>query len=311
MNLLKNTPPEPASVCSKGAVCPNQDGYRWWQPRFLGIALAALALLGSSKIKGCEEDVTFLEGTGVSATTTTEPTTSTIATTTTTFVVTTTLIPTTTTTEDTITTTTLPEDEELEALTKSGTLSGAVDSDRDGLSDEEERRLGTDPLNPDSDFDGYLDGYEVKIGTDPLDSRSLPKSPQAVENLLATERQRFGVFDSDGDGLPDDFERTLGLDPENPDTDGDGQEDGVELLNGTDPLTANPPPLDSDGDGLSDEIENLLGSSKTSVDTDRDGLPDPFEFLFSNDPYNPILMVMVCLMDMIHKADIIASVENY
>jgi len=42
------------------------------------------------------------------------------------------------------------------------------DTDKDGLSNEEEEKFGTDPLNPDSDGDGYLDGIEVKNGYDPL-----------------------------------------------------------------------------------------------------------------------------------------------
>lgn len=65
-----------------------------------------------------------------------------------------------------------------------------LDSDQDGLTDEEEKQLGTDidsvdtdkdklfdreevkvyktdPLNPDTDGDGFLDGEEVKSGYDP------------------------------------------------------------------------------------------------------------------------------------------------
>jgi hypothetical protein len=43
-----------------------------------------------------------------------------------------------------------------------------LDSDQDGLSDEEEKSLGTDPYNKDTDNDGYSDGVEVKTGYDPL-----------------------------------------------------------------------------------------------------------------------------------------------
>lgn len=43
-----------------------------------------------------------------------------------------------------------------------------LDSDQDGLSDEEEKTMGTDPRNADSDKDGYSDGSEVKGGYDPL-----------------------------------------------------------------------------------------------------------------------------------------------
>ncbi|HFC76674.1 MAG TPA: hypothetical protein ENJ27_00365 [Candidatus Moranbacteria bacterium] len=43
-----------------------------------------------------------------------------------------------------------------------------LDTDQDGLSDQEEVVYGTDPKNPDSDGDGYSDGTEVKSGYDPL-----------------------------------------------------------------------------------------------------------------------------------------------
>jgi len=44
----------------------------------------------------------------------------------------------------------------------------SADSDKDGLSDEEEKKLGTDPNKADTDGDGFLDGQEVKDGYDPL-----------------------------------------------------------------------------------------------------------------------------------------------
>jgi eukaryotic-like serine/threonine-protein kinase len=50
-----------------------------------------------------------------------------------------------------------------------GTPGAFVDSDGDGLSDTQERLIGTDPMNPDTDGDGLTDGQEVLIyGTDPL-----------------------------------------------------------------------------------------------------------------------------------------------
>jgi len=49
-----------------------------------------------------------------------------------------------------------------------GTNPNLIDSDNDGLSDYEEVTIYfTDPLNPDTDGDGYLDGAEVKAGYDP------------------------------------------------------------------------------------------------------------------------------------------------
>ena len=43
-----------------------------------------------------------------------------------------------------------------------------ADTDPDGVSDAEERTLGTDPANPDSDNDGVNDGTEVAQGRNPL-----------------------------------------------------------------------------------------------------------------------------------------------
>lgn len=48
------------------------------------------------------------------------------------------------------------------------------DSDGDGLTDEEEAELGTNPYNPDSDGDGYMDGEEVGAYTDPWDADDHP-----------------------------------------------------------------------------------------------------------------------------------------
>jgi hypothetical protein len=42
------------------------------------------------------------------------------------------------------------------------------DADQDGLSDNEEKTYGTDPLKADTDGDGYSDGAEVQSGYDPL-----------------------------------------------------------------------------------------------------------------------------------------------
>lgn len=42
------------------------------------------------------------------------------------------------------------------------------DFDRDGLSNGEEKSLGTDQNNPDTDGDGYSDGVEIESGYDPL-----------------------------------------------------------------------------------------------------------------------------------------------
>lgn len=43
-----------------------------------------------------------------------------------------------------------------------------IDTDEDGLSDKDELRYKSDPLIKDSDGDGYLDGEEVRNGYDPM-----------------------------------------------------------------------------------------------------------------------------------------------
>ena len=91
---------------------------------------------------------------------------------------------------------------------------GQVDSDGDGLSLGEERRLGTDPTLVDTDGDTLSDGDEVSVyDTEPL------------------------VVDTDGDGLDDATELgTPFTDPLNPDFDGGGELDGAEVAAGRDPL---------------------------------------------------------------------------
>src|SRR6476661_2134389 len=46
-------------------------------------------------------------------------------------------------------------------------LAGAVDTDQDGLSDDYEAQIHTDPTQADSDHDGLPDSLEVTLGTNP------------------------------------------------------------------------------------------------------------------------------------------------
>lgn len=54
------------------------------------------------------------------------------------------------------------------AENKDSSSGSFLDSDQDGLSDQEELAYRTDPFNRDTDTDGYSDGTEVKSGYDPL-----------------------------------------------------------------------------------------------------------------------------------------------
>lgn len=92
---------------------------------------------------------------------------------------------------------------------------GGKDSDADGLTDEEEQKIGTNPFDPDTDHDGLNDYDEVKVyHTDPLNP------------------------DTDYDGLKDGAEVfNYKTNPLLRDTDGGGVADGHEVIeDGTNPL---------------------------------------------------------------------------
>lgn len=88
--------------------------------------------------------------------------------------------------------------------------------------------------------------------------------------------------DSDGDGLPDDWETrhfgNLDLGPDD-DPDQDGLANSGEYDHGTDPNDA-----DTDGDGLGDAVEASSQTSPTDPDSDDDGLSDGDEVLYQTDP---------------------------
>ena len=62
-----------------------------------------------------------------------------------------------------------------------------LDSDRDGLSDKEEKSLGTDPGKSDTDNDGYSDKVEINTGYNPL-------QPAPGDKLInETEKQNISL----------------------------------------------------------------------------------------------------------------------
>lgn len=89
-------------------------------------------------------------------------------------------------------------------------------------------------------------------------------------------------LDSDGDGLSDAEEATLGTDANNADTDGGGVDDGTEVSNGTDPLDSTDDAVDTDQDGLSDADEALYGTDAANPDTDGERLSDGDEVHIHN-----------------------------
>ena len=146
------------------------------------------------------------------------------------------------------------------------------DADADGLSNDTELRLHTDPLEVDTDRDGIRD--DVEVG--PL----------------------HAPYDTDGDGR---------IDPLDEDSDADGAQDRVERGNGASPADTDGDNLpdyrdpDSDDDGVKDDADNcriIINASQADLDgdgqgnvcdseMDGDGLENEQEAAWGLDPRNP------------------------
>lgn len=185
---------------------------------------------------------------------------------------------------------------------------GDADYDKDGLTNDRERILGTDPNNPDTDGDGLTDGQEVeKYKTSPLKPDTDDDGLTDYEEVMKYQTNPLNA-DSDQDGLKDGEEISRKLEPLNPDTDKDGLIDGDEVNKyQTDPLkpdtdgdslsdgdeilkyNTNPKALDSDKDGLNDGDEvNIYKTNPSLDDTDSDGLKDGLEInQYKTDPLKP------------------------
>ncbi|MEB4590941.1 hypothetical protein VSS37_08135, partial [Candidatus Thiothrix sp. Deng01] len=143
----------------------------------------------------------------------------------------------------------------------------------------------TDPFNQ-----PVLAGGNNSAGTNPGNQfTNLGWGSQDENNYLGNygtgNADCTASLDSDGDGLKDGEERTLGTDPTKADTDGDGLPDGVEVsTTKTDPTKA-----DTDGDGLNDGVEvNTTKTDPLKPDTDGDGLNDGVEVnTTKTDPLKP------------------------
>jgi len=133
------------------------------------------------------------------------------------------------------------------------------DSDRDGLSDNEEFIYQTDPTNKDSDDDGLGDYFEFSLSSpghklDPLSPDSPCDTP--ISNIWP---------DSDLDGFTDCEEFVKGTHRYIPDTDKDGIPDAIEFIAGTNPLD-DQLVLDSDFDGIFDYFELRMHTNVRSND---------------------------------------------
>ncbi len=158
----------------------------------------------------------------------------------------------------------------------------SADNDHDGLTNKEEKELGTDPNNADTDGDGLSDGDEVlKYHTDPLKADTDGDGLSDGDEVMKYHTNPLKA-DTDGDGLSDGDEvLKYHTDPLKVDTDGDGLSDGDEVLKyHTDPLKT-----DTDGDGLSDGDEVLkYRTNPLKVDSDGGGVNDAQEIANGTNP---------------------------
>ncbi|GAA5120978.1 Ig-like domain-containing protein [Luteolibacter yonseiensis] len=174
-----------------------------------------------------------------------------------------------------------------------------------------------DDITPTGGVLSYRDSSNSVFLTFPADLSSgmyqfvvRPPLADLAGNPIASEKTAkvrvFGFSDRDGDGVPDDVEALLGLDPDKPDSDGDGIPDGQEdydndgLINtaeiyiGTDPTNA-----DTNGNGIRDSLEDpdgdklnnadefTAGTDPNKADTDSDGWNDETEVTGGSNPLDP------------------------
>ena len=87
----------------------------------------------------------------------------------------------------------------------SGTLSASLtDSDGDGLSDELEELLGTDPDDSDTDGDGLPDAWEVEHGISPLRSDGIHGAAGDFDNDGVSNLAEYQAGSDPADGIDGD-----------------------------------------------------------------------------------------------------------
>lgn len=128
-----------------------------------------------------------------------------------------------------------------------------------------------DVAGNESDFSSEVSGMAVADGASDTDGDGLPDN---------WEMSHFGDLiegpqgDYEGDGASNLSEYQHGTDPANPDTDADQMPDGWEIRYGLDPLDPSDAQADSDGDGITNVEEYLAGTDPWNAPPVADAGPD-------------------------------------
>jgi hypothetical protein len=170
-----------------------------------------------------------------------------------------------------------------------------LDTDGDGLPDDDSGWTGPPFADDDDDNDGFPDVSEDACGSDSLDANSIPNDMDG-DTICDGDDD-----DKDGDGIDNVNETGAlgvppGSSPINPDTDGDGICDGPESPV-TSNCTAGPDmfPLDpsvwedTDGDGYLNDLyspSTSIPPLEEDTDDDNDGWTDIDEVNCGSDPVN-------------------------
>ncbi len=163
-------------------------------------------------------------------------------------------------------------------------ITDSDDSDLDGLKNDVEKEIGTNPNNHDTDGDGVFDLEEVVDPSNPADTDKdgqidaldpdddndgvptrqeviIPDDPNKSADFKDTDEDGIPDHldaDDDGDGVPT-YDETDGGKNIDKDTDGDGIPDYLDA--------------DDDGDGVS-TFDETDGGKDIGKDSDGDGIPD-------------------------------------
>ncbi|MBI5490259.1 MAG: DUF11 domain-containing protein [Deltaproteobacteria bacterium] len=145
------------------------------------------------------------------------------------------------------------------------------DTDGDGLTDDDEERIGTNPDNPDSDGDTIPDGTEVGDPADPFESDddgsidaldldsdddTIPDADEGLGDPDGDGLANYRDLDSDDGGVPDEVEHARGTDPYDPSDDFGGAD------------------ADADGGADADADGGADADADVPVDGAGDGSPD-------------------------------------